>query len=355
MPINATDQKLDSALNGIPLRDLADDKGKKLDYAYAMDKFAPLIYEEHPENEGKCILFVDEFNRQKSSSLRRPLMSVFNEKRNSEGNLDFRKNLLFSVVCINPTGFKFYDKGTDELNPAEDNRFTGAILDKFDSNKEDAQAYWDSHTKNRLLKLGIITPGSVASKNHGGYIGPVKQLSPESKAAAEDYIREYVLATTILQGPGFTFQNRENWEEIGAELEDGTHRYNPLTSRSLTDYIEQSFGNPEDFLYIIDEEAHVTPNMVKMMHDLVDPASIESAQATEIKRYNLDRFETGTTNNDTDGEGAADTDDGANGEDAVIDQEDNPEFLSGSNINSDMPIDDAAATVAKILTVTATW
>jgi hypothetical protein len=69
-------------------------------------------------------------------------MSLFNEKRNASGSLDFRKNLLFSVVCINPFGPQFHDQGVSELNPAEKNRFL-IKRKNYDSNTDDAKNYWN--------------------------------------------------------------------------------------------------------------------------------------------------------------------------------------------------------------------
>ena len=87
--LNATDPKIESAINGIPLRDMSIEDSNALTYAYAVDdkNLGLLLNERHPELEGKCILFADELNRQQTSQLRRPFMSLFNEKRNETGSL----------------------------------------------------------------------------------------------------------------------------------------------------------------------------------------------------------------------------------------------------------------------------
>jgi MoxR-like ATPase len=120
---------------------MSETESNTLVYAYAKEIFNDLL---DPENEGKCVLFVDELNRQKSPQLRRPFMSLFNEKRNASGSLDFRKNLLFSVVCINPYGVNFHDKGVDELTPAERNRFAFKRTGKhsMDSTPENSLSYF---------------------------------------------------------------------------------------------------------------------------------------------------------------------------------------------------------------------
>lgn len=141
--LNATDPKIESAINGIPLRNMSVEDSTELTYAYAVDdrNLGLLINEKHPELEGKCVLFVDELNRQKTEQLRRPFMSLFNEKRNASGSLDFAKNLLFCVVAINPFGNDFHDKGVSELNAAEKDRFARQQY-SFDSNIDDALQFW---------------------------------------------------------------------------------------------------------------------------------------------------------------------------------------------------------------------
>ena len=97
--------------------------------------------EKQPEVEGECVVFVGELNRQKTEQLRRPFMSLFNEKRNASGSLDFAKNLLFCVIAINPFGNDFHDKGVSELNSAENDRFDNQEYN-FDSNIDDARQFW---------------------------------------------------------------------------------------------------------------------------------------------------------------------------------------------------------------------
>ena len=53
--LNATDPKLESAINGIPLRNMSVEDSTELTYAYAVDdrNLGMLINEKHPELEGK--------------------------------------------------------------------------------------------------------------------------------------------------------------------------------------------------------------------------------------------------------------------------------------------------------------
>jgi hypothetical protein len=140
VPVNATDPKLETSINGMPLRDVTVTDDNKV-ARVRDDVLDPLLNKLHPELAGKCVLFVDEFNRQKQDQLRRPLMSLFNEKRNSDGSVDVSKNLLFSVICINPSGLKFKDKGTVDVNDAEHNRFLHTLRG-HDSNAEEALKFY---------------------------------------------------------------------------------------------------------------------------------------------------------------------------------------------------------------------
>lgn len=276
--INATDPKLESAINGIPLRNMSETESNTLVYAYAKEIFSDLL---DPENEGKCVLFVDELNRQKSPQLRRPFMSLFNEKRNASGSLDFRKNLLFSVVCINPYGVNFHDKGVDELTPAERNRFafkrTGE--NSMDSTPENSLSYFKGWHLKKLLDLGIIAPGTKASKNHGGHVGPTKPLSEEEIESAKSIIRQYVLASYILTHPLFNFSTRDDAQEIYREGADY------LTSRMFTDGIAISKGDPKEFLEWVDEYAEFTKGTNKMFHDILDYYVLDAN--SYYKSYNL--------------------------------------------------------------------
>lgn len=267
LAFNATDPKLEASLNGIPLRDLSfDDKEDGADaaitYAYNIKKVEKLLNSKHPELEGKCVLFVDELNRQKAQQLRRPFMSLFNEKTNADGTLDFSKNLLFSVICINPYGDQYHDPGVGELVPAELNRFLSKIT--FDSTKDSSVAYFNGWINNKLLDLGIIPPNSVASKNHNGFVGPTKSLSAKDLELAKTFIKRYELATTILSHPSFRFDERGDAQEIWFEKADY------LTSRLFTNGIAASRGDAGKFLNWVDYRSGLSKRAKDMFHEILD-------------------------------------------------------------------------------------
>lgn len=278
VPINATDPKLESAINGMPLRDVTRSEENAIAYVYAKEKFGPLL---DPKNEAKCVLFVDEFNRQKGNQLRRPLMSLFNEKRNAEGTLDFRKTLLFSVICINPFGPQYHDQGVSEINGAEMNRFLTKFIGAkgMDSTPEEAMKYWKGFISKQLLDMGIISPGSAASKNHGGYVGPTRDLTTTELETAQAYVRLLALATQILTHPEFYFTRRDEADAIGRG------QFDLLTSRMLADGLVYSDGIVKDFLEWVDESSNFINDTIEMFHTILDHYIMDT-QAL-YKRYNL--------------------------------------------------------------------
>ena len=291
--LNATDPKIESAINGIPLRDMSVEDSTALTYAYAVDdrNLGKLLNEKHPELAGKCVLFVDELNRQKTEQLRRPFMSLFNEKTNATGSLDFTKNLLFCVVAINPFGNDFHDKGVSELNGPENDRFDYQEYN-FDSNISDAIQFWTWYRLKELLDLGIISPGSVASTNHGGWVGPTKELDEDDLMHAKRVIKGAALALYILNNV-----QKSNESEVFTTRRDtdkayrsGDFRY--TTSRGLFDGIfDSTFGDNKspvrDFLDWVDEESHYTPEKVKMFHDILD-SYVMNVKGL-FAAYNLDK------------------------------------------------------------------
>lgn len=345
---NATDPKIETAINGMPLRDVTKTDENEVTYAYVKEKFADLL---DPANEANCVLFVDEFNRQKTVQLRRPFMSLFNEKRNADGSLDFRKTLLFSVICINPFGPKFHDQGVGEMYPAEQNRFLMKFLGKngMDSTSEEAVKYWTGFTINSLLNMGIISPGSTASKNHGGFVGPTRDLTTDELEFAQDLVKDYALAMQILTHHEFSFSTRDDADEIYRQGADY------VTSRMLADAIIHSRGDVKKFLRWVDNFSNFTEEAVEMFHTILDHYIMDTT--TLYKRYGLVpnanggvTANTGTGNATGNGAGSA-----ASGGDADEDEEDDELLFGSSSSTSTQPIKGAAATEKEINDILDTW
>ena len=271
--VNATDPKLETAINGMPLRDVTKPDANEVVYAYS-EKLRPLT---DPTLKGKCVLFVDEFNRQLSPTLRRPLMSLFNEKRNSDGSLDFSENLLFTVVCINPVGLKYQDKGVAPLTDAEKNRFDLQIADA-DSNPKDSLAYFNSWIDTALLNLGIIPPNSKASKNHNGFVGPVKELSEDQLEEAKEDVKIYEMAKYILTHPRFKFNDRNDLDDIH---EGG---YNLFTARSFTNLLNNAGGDIDEVIYEV-EHGRYHPDIVDMLKTILETYVVNENDI--FKKYKL--------------------------------------------------------------------
>lgn len=334
--INATDPKLETSISGMPLRDVTVTDANKV-ARVRDDVLDKLLNSVHPELAGKCILFVDEFNRQKQDQLRRPLMSLFNEKRNADGTVDVSKNLLFSVICINPSGLKFKDKGTVEPNDAEHNRFLATLRD-FDSNAEDSLHFFEGWHKKQLLDLGIIPPGSVASRNHGGFVGPTRELSADELEDAKEYIRIYALAVQILTHPEFEFDTRETLDML--DKGEGLRRQ-LLTARLLTDLLNAAGGDKNRFLRRIDTTADLIDSKTEMFHTILDSYIMDTRSL--YKKYKLEDPATGAT---TDEENITVS--------RSVDDEDDEE-LFGSSAAAIKNVKSAATTEQEILNIVDQW
>lgn len=250
-PINVTDPKLETAINGMPLRDLTAEERNKITQVRS-DLFDNTLL--NPENKGKCILFVDELNRQQDDQIRRPLMSLFNEKRNADKSLDFSETLLFTIVCINPSGLKYKDKGVVDLNDAEIGRFGANTYmgdQGYDSNVEDALKYCDAYFEHNMLELGInVNPNSAYGKRTG-IVGPwKKKFSEEDLEDIDSELKIHDLWSYILSHVDFEFDSR-------ADLDD-LHNYKKtlLSARTLYDLIFDSDGDVQRFLRKIGEVAY---------------------------------------------------------------------------------------------------
>lgn len=344
--LNATDPKIETAVNGMPLRDVTKNDENAVTYAYVKEKFAPLL---DPANEANCVLFVDELNRQKTVSLRRPFMSLFNEKRNADGSLDFRKTLLFSVICINPFGPNFHDQGVSDLTPAEKNRFlikkTGS--QGIDSTPEEAIRFWKSHTAESLLKMGIISPNSTASKNHGGYVGPTRDLTSAELERAQRFVRVYTLAMQILTHPEFSFSTREDADNIYRQQADY------VTSRMLADALVYSQGNAKDFLEWVDEDSNFTAEAIDMFHTILDHYIMDTTAL--YQRYGLVPDATGATKAET--SAGSETANAVEDDEAEKDQDqEDDELLFGTPVVSNkQSLKGTAATEKEINDILDTW
>ena len=140
--------------------------------------------------------------------------------------------------------------------------------------------------------MGIISPGSAASTNHGGWVGPTKKLDEDDLMHAKRVLKGAELALYILNNV-----QKSNESEVFTTRRDtdkayrsGDFRY--TTSRGLFDGIfDSTFGDNKspvrDFLDWVDEESHYTPEKVQMFHDILDSYIMDVKGL--FAAYNLDK------------------------------------------------------------------
>ena len=141
MPINVKNNKLEVAIDGLPMRVNGTDKVSFL----SVDLLDDL-------GKGECVMFIDEYNRQVNPQIRGALLTLINEKRTADGKKDFSDTLLFTVALMNPAVPT--DPGAAKLNDAEKSRFPFIITD-FDSDNDTALNYNDVSFANKLAEYGI--------------------------------------------------------------------------------------------------------------------------------------------------------------------------------------------------------
>lgn len=226
--INARNQKLETAINGMPIK-----VGDSV-------KYVQTDFLDHLKNSGECIMFLDEYNRQTNPQIRGGLLTLINEKRTPDGRQDFSDTLLFTVACINPAVRT--DPGAAPLNDAERSRFIYTIAD-FDSDNETALDYINTVTANKLRKLGIKLPDSEISSMHlKKRQKPAAALSAEDERNADideilkiDDITKYILAQ-------LEFDTKDDLQELNMSQK------NLLNQRLLTDAIANAHGDKEALL-----------------------------------------------------------------------------------------------------------
>jgi len=262
--INVTDSKLETSINGMPLRDYESDSKNAITMVRS-DLFKDTLL--NPDNEGKCVLFVDELNRQKDDQIRRPLMSLFNEKRNADGTLDFSKTLLFTICCINPAGLKYRDKGVVELNDAEINRFFHQWFGSkgYDSNKEDAEGYIDSWFAQEMLQLGVNVNKESAYGKRTGVFGPwKKKFTAQELKKLDVTLKIHDIYKHIVSHPDFEFDSRDKLDDIH------DNRRQLLSARELTSLVFNSLGDKDRILKILDISANLLDSDTEMLKNILD-------------------------------------------------------------------------------------
>lgn len=247
--INARNQKLETAINGMPIKVGDSVKYVQTDFLDAL------------KNNGECIMFLDEYNRQTNPQIRGGLLTLINEKRTPDGRQDFSDTLLFTVACINPAVRT--DPGAAALNDAERSRFIYTIAD-FDSDNETALDYINTVTANKLRKLGIKLPDSeIASMHLKKRQKPAAALSAEDERNADideilkiDDITKYILAQ-------LEFDTKDKLQDLNMQQK------NLLNQRLLTDAVANAHGDKEALLTWVDTYSNMLDEDKQQFRDIL--------------------------------------------------------------------------------------
>lgn len=125
--IKATDSTIENDLDSL----LIINNMEKYNLDLKKTKLAPLVNKVYPDNDKKCVLFIDELNKQESAGIRYYLKSIY-ETPNENKMFDVSKNLLFTVACVNySVPLLFNNSGIGDLTMEEQLRFVDSIgIDK---------------------------------------------------------------------------------------------------------------------------------------------------------------------------------------------------------------------------------
>lgn len=151
MYLNAKNDDLQAAIDGIPLRSYAN--------ATPEDKITLMPSTMlDPLDRPNSVLFLDELNRQPKQGVRAALLTLINEHaisgKDSKGMRHF-DNMLFTIAAINPS-LGSLDPGATKLNSAELSRF--ALRAKFDSNPQASLDYFSKSFPKRIGRLNKDDP-----------------------------------------------------------------------------------------------------------------------------------------------------------------------------------------------------
>ena len=319
VPVNCTDPKLEVAVNGMWLRDANNPDQIKQIRSNMLGK----LVNENTEYAGRCVLFVDEYNRQPNMAFRRVFLSLFADKENGDGTIKLDKNLLFSVVAINPFGPDYNDKGVSPLIGPEKSRFMSKVRG-YDSNTEDSLDFYQKRINNKLAALGVAVPGSKQAKLIGKS-GPFKDISdPQVQKDINSEIKINHLAEYILSNLDFTFDGRDPETQNELFDEDKT----PLDSRMLASLIIGSRGDVDAFKDLV-QSADLLDGTEKMLLDCLNGYVIDIA--AERKKYGLDGTGASEASGD-EGEGEGEGSEGADGAEGSAGAEDDDDlFVSQGN------------------------
>ena len=279
--VKSTSSDLDAILNGYPTVD-----PKDLTVTLAVSKVLDSLEKE------RSVLFLDEFNRQKNAGIRGSLFTLINEHYvvgKEDGNIHYFKNLLFTIICINPAVVG--DTGVSDLLQAELARFKDKIIEKG-SDPVVTYEYLEEKYNKEIDKL--LNPDRTLKNPSDPYV--LEDL--------EDYLRIQHLGQYIVSDPTFEVQGYNTIEDLEDIQNSGIAiRKTLLNQRSLVDGLAASFGKVDDFKDWVEHYADFMPDKTELLLTIaetyIEPSFEDLCKAKNIV---LDPANSATINKD-----AADT------------------------------------------------
>lgn len=275
--LDAKNPYLETALNGMPLRDITAKDKNVVANAYS-NTLAPL----HRPNS---VLFLDELNRQVKPHIRASLLTLINEKEVSgedeTGHESFKDTLLFTVACINPAVPT--DRGAVELNDAEKSRFIYQIKN-FDSSPTTALDYYDKHYSYLVKKL-IAEKDSWIKKHADEFKCSETDAEKAWEAEVEAFLKIKDMAVYIVSHPLFSFDTRDDLEAL---YDEHAEMFN---QRALTDAVENCDGDKTAFLEWLDENCGFLQKDIDMLRTILESYVVNLADLKKAVGISTDDTE----------------------------------------------------------------
>lgn len=313
VPINVKNNKLEVAIDGLPMRVNGTDKVSFL----SVDLLDDL-------GKGECVMFIDEYNRQVNPQIRGALLTLINEKRTADGKKDFSDTLLFTVALMNPAVPT--DPGAAKLNDAEKSRFPFIITD-FDSDNDTALNYNDVSFANKLAEYGIdASPlvGDLKTKSGNKIKIKHKDLTEEEYNDVIEFIKVWDLTKYILST--LQFDTKNDLLDLSA---GNTSKI--LNSRELVNMTNNAGGDKDMLLFNLDHINSLLDKDKQQFHDILDDYIIDIDYY--LKKLGIDKDQDDNTEPDVADEADVKVDDAQ----VVPEEEDDDDdglFMSGGSTNT---------------------
>lgn len=236
--ISAKDPNLESALYGMPARNMADPTSNQI--THLRTTFLDAL------DRPNSVLFLDEINRGKDSN-RAALLDLINKHSivdpdYPDGNRTF-PNLLFTISVMNPAGKFGGDVNAKPLSTAEASRYK-YILRNMDSDPETSLDYVTKYWTKKIQKLDSADPYFWSD--------------------AIDMYKCLSLSEYILQHKDFAFDTEEDDDELNM----GAGKFKQLNSRALTTGL-YGISDPNEFLDWVRDESSFLQKDVDMLVKIV--------------------------------------------------------------------------------------